>query len=77
MISLSKPLNSTSWLSAIYDYRIQSVAAPEGGDREIVLPRTQILELREWESIIENFKFSLNFSKFLLKFSGKTFKIFN
>ena len=30
----------------------------------------KFLELREWESIVEKkFKFSLNFSKFLLKFS--------
>ena len=38
LISLAKPLNSTSWLSAIFDYRIQSVAAPGGGDPGNVPP---------------------------------------
>ena len=33
----------------------------------------KVLEMREWELIIEK-KFSLNFSKFLLKFSEKLLK---
>ena len=37
---------------ATYDYRIQSVAAPEGG-RGRSPPNTNGFELREWESIIE------------------------
>ena len=50
VISHAKPLYSTSWLFAIYDYRVQSVAAPERGSFP---PNTNFLELIDWESLIE------------------------
>ena len=59
-----------------------TVAAPGGGLGERP-PNTKFLELREWESIRKNLKFSLNFSNlkqnFLKTFKNflKAFKIFN
>ena len=64
---LTKLLDSL--LYYVYDYRIQSVAAP-GGTAGTFPPNTNFVRAeRMWINSRENFKFSLNFSKFLLKFS--------
>ena len=56
-----------------------TVAAP-GGTGWTFPPTQIVLELREWESIVENFQFFQIFIKIFLKtfkFFFKTFKIFN
>ena len=54
------------------NFRSNIYSSGSRGNRVNVPPNTNILELREWESIVlcrNNFNFSLNFSQFLLKFS--------